>query len=1327
MSPSPTDYSEILDRLIDGIQSDRRFDVDSFLERHPRESPRLREDLENLGLLGLAAAGAHGEIESDDGPVGRTIGGYRVLDEIGRGGMGIVYEAEDRAQGVRVALKLLPPSFFLNEKAVERFQREARAAAKLTHANIIPVHSIGVEDRHHYYAMELVDGRALSEILDDLERSSTERLEGRDLDAAIAGSGPERDQRRDASAPPRDPARAPSVAREYVRRACELVAQVADALEEAHRHGILHRDVKPANILVNREGVPKLMDFGLARIETLETLTRTGELLGTPAYMSPEQLLARRVKIDCRTDIYSLGVTLYEMLTLAWPYEGRTSQELIKNIMIGEPRPPRRVNPRIPRDLNTVLMRALEKDPDHRYPRAAEFAADLRRFVRGQPVRARPASLLRRVGRQVRQRREIAIGIAGVVLTAAVILGLRLPGGSGDAPGDDRTPVQLAEDGRNALADRNPLVGVPDLLSLLLHPDAGPVEKVQAETALAGFFLEWNLAESADAFSRAACGTADADEVPDDLRAGAWLAWARVLLAQGRFAECRAVIEDRYLPLPGSDAGRVDLLRILASSLTDDPVAFEFRGEGIVSLQSLDLEGDGRFELAVRDAAGASFHRFDPGIGSYREAAPAVEWSELQWLATADLGPALGRVLLTASKLPRDPESGILRRRIGVHRLAESGWEPVGAPFAVDGDCTPHSIVGADVVGDGRHDLYFGVNGDVKDVQRGLFRFRLDEDTGEWRLVENVLPSVEEAESELRFQIEWTRNPRTDIPQVLSLRVLPPAWTGRHADALAVASGMDLGLRAFVAAWEPTSESAEAGAAANEARGGNWTALSWTEPLGDVSCLEVSKDWMHLGVKTLRQTRVDLDEPRAGVYSAPWSGPGYVELSPRPPAIWVGENSYGPDSMRFASLADPASDSARTVLTYLESRRFRGLPSRPALVIREEKASIGLGIEHRIDLGSLGREESPYAAEARVGDLDGDGRPELGWGFAGESGRATWFVHGLGEPKGKPVPSLDLRDDLEATLVHLGVFPFLNAGYVERFDRVVRDAAGRGEPDALALAEGMILAHEGRFSEIDPDRLDRFPRELRSPETDKVFDEISTWSHLEGIGRFALREEIPSDPEAWEGPSALPPARDRRGGLAFDLGRPVGGRSELVWTLRERIPDDTFRIRLDAQMQRFGAGASGRIGLRPFRDRPPEVRDGSADPSVSASDSRNPEVIVQCEFAAAGDDDARIHEAVLRMPARDHLRHSRVLGREMKPYVRYRITITVRRETSRTSVWATVAPADRVDDPTAAVTYLAGSFESLAGPIELFVAEPSASRMKTGTLVLDNIVVETAE
>jgi serine/threonine protein kinase len=356
-------------------------------------------------------------------PGDRRLGDFEVLRELGRGGMGVVYEARQVSLNRKVALKVLGGGWGLTPKAVQRFRREAEAAARLHHTNIVPVYTTGEHDGVHFYAMELIDGPSLDRVI---RRMSAEAGTAGPSPAAPkeeGGHSPTGPNLPGVSAP--GPTSGPSSSSlgsgsGYFDTAARMIAEVADALEYAHREGVLHRDIKPSNLLLSPAGRLSVNDFGLARMLEQPGMTMTGEFVGTPAYMSPEQIAAGRTPLDHRSDIYSLGATLYELLTFQPPFSGDQRVQVLAQILHKEPRAPRKLNARVPADLETICLKALEKDPDRRYQSAGAMAEDLRRHVNRFAISARRAGPWTRLTKWVKRHPGMAASLGCLLVTAVV-------------------------------------------------------------------------------------------------------------------------------------------------------------------------------------------------------------------------------------------------------------------------------------------------------------------------------------------------------------------------------------------------------------------------------------------------------------------------------------------------------------------------------------------------------------------------------------------------------------------------------------------------------------------------------------------------------------------------------------------------------------------------------------------------------------------------------------------------------------------------------------------------------------------------------------------
>lgn len=365
---------------------------------------------------------------------------YEVIEEIGRGGMGIVYAARQTRLDRVVALKVLPALLgAVRPDATARFEREAALAAKLKHTNIVAVHDFGAVDGTLYYAMELVEGRSLRDILREIDDTGA-------VDVVIGGARGQRDTESrttssSASSVSSDagPSKtlitwfgsSASTHRLYYRRVAEWIAEVADALHYAHEHGVIHRDIKPANLLLSAENRLMISDFGLARTSGARTLTAERSILGTARYMSPEQLDENLGAIDARVDVYALGATLYELLAFRPMFAAADDREVLHHVLHREPTPPRRFVRQVPRELETIVLKAVEKNRGKRYATAKAFADDLRRWLLDLPIYARRPSLPARTAKFVRRHKlPVALTTISLLLMASFSIAYRAYGAS---------------------------------------------------------------------------------------------------------------------------------------------------------------------------------------------------------------------------------------------------------------------------------------------------------------------------------------------------------------------------------------------------------------------------------------------------------------------------------------------------------------------------------------------------------------------------------------------------------------------------------------------------------------------------------------------------------------------------------------------------------------------------------------------------------------------------------------------------------------------------------------------------------------------------------
>ena len=328
--------------------------------------------------VNAAAAARHSKKSAHVAELLGELGDYELVEEIGRGGQGVVFRARQKSLNRTVALKVISLGQWANKAHLKRFRREAEAAASLEHPGIVPIHEVGERDGSCYFSMKFVEGGQLDEVVRRTPMS--------------------------------------------IRQAAELIAKVARTVHYAHEHGILHRDIKPGNVLLDANGEPHLTDFGLARLlETESTVTRTLEVLGTPSYMAPEQALGENSAVADVTDVYGVGAVLYQLLTGQPPFAGGTTYETIKLLLDTEPRQPRLLNPKIDRNLSTICLKCLEKDPKRRYSSALALAEDLERWLKHEPIAARRTGVLTRCRKWVRRNPTSALLAASLLGLAAAV------------------------------------------------------------------------------------------------------------------------------------------------------------------------------------------------------------------------------------------------------------------------------------------------------------------------------------------------------------------------------------------------------------------------------------------------------------------------------------------------------------------------------------------------------------------------------------------------------------------------------------------------------------------------------------------------------------------------------------------------------------------------------------------------------------------------------------------------------------------------------------------------------------------------------------------
>ncbi|MCM2369960.1 serine/threonine-protein kinase [Aporhodopirellula aestuarii] len=372
----------LLDQYLIALESGAPPSIDDLAIEDPDLVAPLRSYITGLEDLHHIAAGFVPQGQVDNAEASETsekiLGDFRLLEEIGRGGMGVVYRAQQISLGRIVAIKLLPFASVLDARQIARFNNEAQAAAQLHHPNIVPVYTVGSVRGVHYYAMQFIDGQSFDEVI----ANQNER-----------GSLPE------------------------INDVVAVGIQIADALHVAHQFGVIHRDIKPSNVMLDRDGKVWVTDFGLARCQSDATLTKTGDIVGTMRYMSPEQARGESAIVDGRTDVYSLGATLYEMLCLQPAFDGGDAPAILRHVDERNAPLLRTVRPDVPRDLETVIAKAMAKTRDGRYDTAADFAVDLRHVLAGEPTIARPPTLVDRLSQwAVRHRRIVTLTLAVIVV-----------------------------------------------------------------------------------------------------------------------------------------------------------------------------------------------------------------------------------------------------------------------------------------------------------------------------------------------------------------------------------------------------------------------------------------------------------------------------------------------------------------------------------------------------------------------------------------------------------------------------------------------------------------------------------------------------------------------------------------------------------------------------------------------------------------------------------------------------------------------------------------------------------------------------------------------
>jgi tetratricopeptide (TPR) repeat protein len=611
--------ADVLASVIDALRDEPGCDIEGFIRRHPGQEEEIRQLAEVIRLVRSHADGVGVEARLAGGGV--VIDDYRLIAEIGRGGMGVVYEAEQRSLGRRVALKLLSPCVRHSKRALARFRREASAQGSLHHTHIVPVYATGVWEGIPYYAMQCIDGVSLAERL-----------------------------------------------REAGPRGCPIAEalawgrSIAEALDHAHRHGVMHRDIKPSNILIERNGHAWLTDFGLARHDADgDTLTLSGDIVGTVRTMAPEQARGGRA-IDERADLYALGATLFEALTGRPVFVDEDRETLLRRVLI-EPAPPvRLLRPEIPIECAAIVDRLLEKEPERRYPSARVLAEDLRRAACGEPLLLRPPGRVELVRRFVARHRlvvtlaSIAVGSLLALAAGASIFAVRLA--------DERDRVRIA-------AERTERVNqhLTRLLALAAPAASGgqlslreaieriepaiasdfaddPAMEAMLRTSIARLSFQWGALATARgqferaferAFEWASAVEPNSQALAGDLACGIGSELASLYLYMddrvaaertlGRLDRSRPEVAVILAELRSAEA-RYDEARNIAASVAKAAIA---SGDHVIALRALDVEaraagclGDRAVAIAARRAA----HRLasDATAAGWQDGEPGADW-----------------------------------------------------------------------------------------------------------------------------------------------------------------------------------------------------------------------------------------------------------------------------------------------------------------------------------------------------------------------------------------------------------------------------------------------------------------------------------------------------------------------------------------------------------------------------------------------------------------------------------------------------------------------------------------------------------------------------
>jgi len=409
--------ARIMDEYLVSLERGAPLDIGALAAAHPELAAEIRSMSASVDLLHDATREMRPTSEQPPAVRPKRLGDFEIGDEIGRGGMGVVYAARQISLERQVALKVLPFAAMWDQKQIARFRNEALAAAQLHHPNIVPVFAVGEERGVHFYAMQLIEGRSLDQVVQELRAAPATESEvaattvlGHTTrgNSAPFDSAPFNSTTSNSTTGVDLSAKHAHDRGGYCRSAAQLAQQAAAALHHAHEYGVVHRDIKPSNLMLDGRGKLWITDFGLARVQNHPGVTVTGDVVGTLRYMSPEQAAGQHALVDARSDVYALGATLYELLTCTPAFPSDDRQQVLRDIDTNEPVPPRSLNPAIPVDLETIVLQAMSKSRDSRYATAEEMADDLERFLDGKPTRARRPTFIDRTAKWLRRHRTVA-------------------------------------------------------------------------------------------------------------------------------------------------------------------------------------------------------------------------------------------------------------------------------------------------------------------------------------------------------------------------------------------------------------------------------------------------------------------------------------------------------------------------------------------------------------------------------------------------------------------------------------------------------------------------------------------------------------------------------------------------------------------------------------------------------------------------------------------------------------------------------------------------------------------------------------------------------